>query len=104
MVTLLLALSGGFKALAVLASMALLLTYLAVCLAALKIRYDRPKAPGSFRAPGGPTVGLLASAAVIWVLAQSTRRETVAMAAVVALSVLYYFLRRNAASRSVTHG
>ena len=103
-VTLLLALSGGFKALAVLASMALLLTYLAVCLAALKIRYDRPQAPGSFRAPGGPTVGLLASAAVVWVLAQSTRRETVAMTAVVALSVLYYFLRRNAASRSVSHG
>jgi len=103
-VTLLLALSGGFKALAVLASMALLLTYLAVCLAALKIRYDRPQAPGSFRAPGGPTVGLLASAAVVWVLAQSTRRETVAMIAVVALSVLYYFLRRNAASRSVSHG
>ena len=34
--------------------------------------------------PGGPTVGLLASAAVVWVLAQSTRRETVAMTAVVA--------------------
>jgi len=102
--TLLLALSGGFKALAVLASMALLLVYLGVCLAALKLRYSRPRPPGSFRAPGGPTVGLLASAAVVWVLAQSTRRETVAMAAVLALSVLYYFLRQNAASRSVTHG
>lgn len=93
-VTLLLALSGGFKALAVLASMALLLVYLGVCLAALKLRYSRPRPTGSFRAPGGPTVGLLASAAVIWVLAQSTRQETVAMAAVIALSVLYYFVRR----------
>jgi APA family basic amino acid/polyamine antiporter len=103
-VTLLLALSGGFKALAILASMALLLTYLAVCLAALKIRYDRPRAPGSFRAPGGPTVALLASAVVLWVLAHSTRKEVLAMAALVAVSVLYYFLRRNAASRSVSHG
>ncbi len=103
-VTLLLSLSGGFKALAVLASMALLLVYLAVCLAALKLRYSRPRPPGSFRAPGGPTVGLLASATVIWVLAQSTRREAVAMAAVIALSVLYYFVRRMAAPRSLTHG
>lgn len=98
--TLLLTLSGGFKVMAVLASMALLLLYLAVCLAALKLRYSRPRPPGSFRAPGGPTVGLLASAAVVWVLAQSTRRETVAMAAVIALSVLYYFVRRRTASGS----
>lgn len=93
-VTLALTLSGGFEALAVVASMALLLVYLAVCLAALKIRYDRPRAPGSFRAPGGPTVALLASAVVFWVLAHSTRKEFLAMAALVAVSVLYYAVRR----------
>jgi len=89
-----LSLSGGFKALAVLASMALLLTYLAVCLAALRLRYTRIQAPGTFRAPGGPTVALLASAVVVWVLAHSTRRETLAMAAAIALSILYYVIRR----------
>ena len=89
-----LALSGGFRPLAVLASMSLLLVYLGVCLAALRIRYTRPHVPGAFRAPGGPTVALLASAVVIWVLAQSTRREVVAMAIFIGASLLYYLIRR----------
>jgi amino acid transporter len=89
-----LALSGGFRRLAVLASMSLLLVYLAVCLAALRIRYTRPHIPGTFRAPGGPTIALVASAVVIWVLAQSTRREIVAMAIFVGISLLYYLIRR----------
>ena len=87
---LLLTLSGGFKALAVLSGMALLLVYLAVCLAALQFRYRRPPVPGSFRAPGGPTVALLASAVVIWVLTHSTRRETLGMAALIVGSVVCY--------------
>ncbi|HEX5820019.1 MAG TPA: APC family permease, partial [Gemmatimonadales bacterium] len=44
--TLAFGLSGGFKALAVVASMALLLTYLAVCLAALRLRLTRPPVAG----------------------------------------------------------
>jgi amino acid transporter len=92
-VALLLTLSGGFKALAVVASMALLLTYLAVCLAALQFRYKRPPVPGSFRAPGGPTVALLASAVVLWVLAHSTRTETLGMAGLIAVSLVYYVVR-----------
>jgi amino acid transporter len=90
-----LALSGGFRSLAVLASMSLLLVYLAVCLAALRIRYTRPHMPGTFRAPGGPTVALVASAVVLWVLAQSTRREIAAMAIFVGVSVLYHVIRRS---------
>lgn len=101
---LLLTLSGGFKALAVLSSMALLLTYLAVCLAALQFRYRRPRVPGSFRAPGGPTVAVLASAVVIWVLAHSTRKETLSMAALMAASVVYYVIRRRTVIRSGTNG
>jgi APA family basic amino acid/polyamine antiporter len=93
-VTLALSLSGGFAVLAVLASMALLLIYLAVCLAALKIRYDRPRAPGSFRAPGGPMVALLASGVVLWVLSHSTRREAFGMAALIGASIVYYLLRQ----------
>jgi amino acid transporter len=93
-VTLLLSLSGGFEALAVLASMALLLVYLAVCLAALRMRYGRPRVPGRFRAPGGPTVALLASAVVVWVLAHSTRREAIGMAALIGLAVIFYLVRQ----------
>jgi APA family basic amino acid/polyamine antiporter len=93
-ITLALALSGGFKALAILSSAALLLTYLAVCLAALKLRYTRPPVPGAFRAPGGPTVALLAVAVVLWLLAHSTPREALAMAAVIVASTLFYLVRR----------
>jgi amino acid transporter len=89
-----LAVSGGFRALAVLSSMALLLIYLGVCLAALKLRYSRPRPPGTFRTPGGPTVALIASATVIWVLSHSTRREVLAFVAVAVVASLYYAIRR----------
>ena len=102
--TLLLTLSGGFKALAVLSGMALLLVYLAVCLAALQLRYRRPAVPESFRAPGGPTVALLASAVVVWVLTHSTRRETLGMVALIAASSIYYLIRRRTSLRSASHG
>lgn len=99
-----LALSGGFRALAIFSGLALLLTYLAVSLAVLRLRATRPAAAGTFRLPGGPLIPLLASAAVLWVASHSTWKEFAAMAAVIAVSVLYYFLRRKAASRSVSHG
>ncbi len=88
-----LAVSGGFRALAVLASMALLLVYLAVCLAALRLRYTRAAVPGVFRAPGGPLVAILGSLAVVWLLAHSAWRETAAMGGVVAASAVYYGLQ-----------
>jgi transcriptional regulator len=93
-----LSLSCGFRPLAVLASISLLLVYLAVCLAALRIRYSLPQLPGAFRAPGGPTIALLASLGVLWLLAQSTRREVVAMAVVIATATLYYVIRRRLAA------
>jgi amino acid transporter len=55
----LLAISGGFRPLAVIASVSLPLVYLAVCLAALKLRVTRDHPPGAFRAPGGPLVPVL---------------------------------------------
>lgn len=92
--TFLVAATGAFTPLAVLSSMALLLAYLGVCLAALRFRYTRPRAPGSFRAPGGPTVALLAAAAVVWLLAHSTLQEALSMAALIAAAALYYAIRR----------
>jgi amino acid transporter len=92
--TFLASVSGAFRQLAVLSSMALLLVYLGVCLAALKLRYARPRPAGAFRMPGGPVPALLASATVVWLLAHSTLREATAMAAFVALAILYYVVRR----------
>ena len=93
-----LAATGGFRALAILSSMALLLVYLGVCLAALKFRYTRPRPAGAFRAPGGPTVALLGSAAVIWVLSHSTRHEVLAFCAVTVFASIWYLIRRATAA------
>ncbi|MGH9615487.1 MAG: APC family permease [Acidobacteriaceae bacterium] len=90
----LLAVSGGFKRLAVLSSVSILCVYLAVCVGALKLRYTRQRQPGAFRAAGGPAVGILGSAAVIWLLAHSTKVEASALAGTLAVSIAYYFGRR----------
>lgn len=95
-----LALTGSFAPLAVLSSVSLLLVYLGVALAALRLR-GRPRPPGAFRAPGGPLVPVLAAGAVLWLLAQSTRREAATMAAVLTAAAAYYAVRTRATRRLV---
>ena len=98
-VTFLLAVSGAFRHLAVLSSASLLCVYLAVCLGALWVRYTRPPVPGAFRAPGGPLVGILGAASVIWMLRYITRREFIALAVALALGTAYYAVRHAVVSR-----
>lgn len=88
------AISGTFKPLAILASISLLLVYLAVCLAALKLRAAGPAPEGAFRAPGGPLVPLLGAATVVWLLAHTTRGEAVGMAVAIGAAAAYYLVRR----------
>jgi APA family basic amino acid/polyamine antiporter len=90
----LLAASGGFKRLAVLSSISILCVYVAICLGALKLRYTRKQAPGAFRAPGGPLIGILGSIVVIWLLSHSTRVEVSALSGTLAVSIAYYFVRQ----------
>ena len=91
-----LAVSGTFKPLAILASVSLLLIYLVVCLAALKMRASGPAPAGAFRAPGGPLVPVLGAATVGWLLAHTTRAEALGLAATVGLAALYFLVRRQA--------
>ena len=52
---------------------AVLLIYLATCLATLRLRYLDVRSDGvPFRIPGGPTVPLLACAVVLWLLSSAT--------------------------------
>jgi basic amino acid/polyamine antiporter, APA family len=90
----LLAATGGFKHLAVLSSASILCVYLAICLGALKLRYTRKREPGAFRAPGGPLIGILGSAVVIWLLWHSTKVEVGALSGTLAVSIGYFFVRR----------
>jgi amino acid transporter len=86
--------TGSFRALTVLSSISLLLVYLGVCLAALRLRRTRAPLPGAFRLPLGPLVPVLAVATVCWLLAQSTRTEALGMVAVLAVAALYYAVLR----------
>ncbi len=91
--TFLIAATGAFRHLAILSSASSLSVYLAVCLSALRLRYTRKQAAGAFRAPGGPTVGLMGAAFVMWILSFTTRLEFGALAGTLALGSAYYYLR-----------
>lgn len=88
-----LAVIGQFRELAILSSISILPAYLAICMGALRLRYTRKKEPGAFRAPGGPTVGILGASMIVWLLAHSTRAEMESLGVTIALGMGYYFAR-----------
>jgi len=85
--------SGGFKQLAVLASCSLLLIYLGVVLATVKLRMK--KGDGSektFKAPGGLITPLVAATAIIWLLSHLERNEILSTGVFIAFIGLVYLL------------
>ena len=71
---------SDFKRLAELASSSLLIIYLAVALATIRLRYKKEIAEtGGFRIPGGLLVPILAIIVVCWFLSHITRAEVKAM-------------------------
>ncbi len=91
----LLAVSGGFKQLAILSSAAVLLIYLGVVLASVRLRTKASTATGSgFRVPGGPVLPILASVGIIWLLSNLAAVELIYMGIFIAiLSAIWFFLR-----------
>ncbi len=88
----LLAISGGFKSLAILASSSTLLIYLGVVLAMFKIRIkpDSTNSP-QFKVPGGYLVPVLSLGVLVWLLAQVPLKEFVALTIFFALVTVFYF-------------
>ncbi len=88
------ALSGTFKYLAIVATGAILLVDLGVCLAVLRLRQrdGMPKA-GQFRLPFGPVIPLLGCGVVVWLLLQMPWDEAVSVAALVAGCIGLYVIR-----------
>ncbi len=85
--------SGGFTQLAVLASAAILIIYLAVIMATLKLRKSR-QVEGSkeFRIPGGwliPAIGIIA---IIWLLTQLSKWEIVSVLLFIIILAVAYLL------------
>jgi APA family basic amino acid/polyamine antiporter len=68
--------TGGFKQLAILASCALLLIYLAVVLAVIRLRYKKDNHnESSFQLPGGLLIPLIAIASIICYFYSSSMRD-----------------------------
>jgi amino acid transporter len=98
-----LALTGSFLVLAVVATGAILLVYLGVALAVLKLRHrDGPPSAGQFTIPGGPVVPVLSAAVIIWLLLQMTVGEATGAGALLAVTVVIYLVRKGIKTQSGT--
>jgi basic amino acid/polyamine antiporter, APA family len=94
--------TGSFRELVIVASSGTLLLYLICCLGLLRLRAKRVAMDGEpFHAPGGAIVPLAASAIIVWMLTTLEWRELAAAFTLVIVSGAAYWLQaRLAASRS----
>lgn len=88
-----LASSGGFKQLATLASSSVLIIYLAVVLAMIKLRFSK-EVGGGFKIPGGLIIPILAVAVICWFLYQVSWPEVKAMGIFFICCMIIYFINR----------
>ncbi len=89
------AVSGGFKQLAVLASAAILLIYLAVILAAIKLRKQKQAASEkTFRAPGGLLFPVIGIATIVWLLTCLSKWEILSSIIFIAAVCVIYFVMK----------
>jgi len=95
-----LSVAGGFKQLAVLASAAILLIYLAVILATIKLRMKKQEAAEkTFRVPGGLIIPFIGIAAIIWLLTSLSKWEILSTLIFIALVSLIYFIMKKSKNK-----
>jgi len=93
----LLALSGGFAVLAVVAASGTLAMYLICCLGVLRLRAKGVSGTETpFVMPGGPTIPVLASLGIVALLASLERTELLWLGVVLAVCAIPYWVRRQA--------
>lgn len=100
------AVTGSFRALALVASGGALMLYLLACLAAVRLRRLGVRADGApLDFPGGIPIAVLASLAIVWVLTSLSGAEFGALAVMVAVaSVMYAWARWRRTARHPTTG
>jgi len=88
--------SGGFKQLAILASCSLLLIYLGVILAMIKLRTKKEQpAEHAFKVPGGLSIPFIAIGAIAWLLSHLSAKEIISTTIFIAIiSVIYFFMKK----------
>ncbi len=86
---------GGFKQLAVLASSAILIVYLLVIFATIKLRKQKSELPGKlFKAPGGLLFPIIGIASIIWLLTSLTKKEMLSAAIFIAIICIFYLVMK----------
>ena len=90
-----LSISGGFKQLALLASAAILIVYLSVILATIKLRKQKPGiGEKTFRAPGGLLIPIMGIAAIAWLLTSLSKWEILSAIVFIALIGVIFIAMR----------
>jgi APA family basic amino acid/polyamine antiporter len=85
--------SGGFQQLAIMASAIILLVYLAVILATIKLRMNKHKGDEKlFKAPGGWATPLIGIAAIVWLLTGLGKWEILSTLIFIAAVCIIYFV------------
>jgi len=88
--------SGGFKQLAILASAAILLIYLAVILSTIKLRMRKTDViEKTFRIPGGLIIPVIGIAAIVWLLTSLSKWEILSTLIFIAVVCILYFIMKN---------
>lgn len=97
------AVSGGFKQLAIIVSATSLLIYAAVVLATIKFRITgRANKQGTFKIPGGLTVHIAALLAVALFIVQLELKEIIGLSIFLCVLSIIYFLRSAQRKRSAS--
>ncbi len=87
--------AGGFQQLAIMASGIILLVYLAVILATLKLRKKKVEGEEKyFKAPGGLITPLIAIAAIIWLLTSLGKWEILSTLIFITAVIIFYFITK----------
>jgi amino acid transporter len=101
-VVLVIAITGSFEQLVLIANGAVLLAYAACCAAAWRLRQLDVREGGvPFRIPGGALVPVLALLVIAWMMTGLTRREWLAIGAVLAIAIVLYLTTAGVRRRAV---
>lgn len=99
------ALSGTFVTLLIVSVLAALTVYVVCCLATIQLQRKNVRDEGAvpFNVPGGPIIPILATAMVLWLMSSSTKQEFLAMAVMIAVLTLLFFVMRMMRKSFPTH-
>ncbi|RVT71738.1 amino acid permease [Flavobacterium sufflavum] len=90
----LIAATGSFESLVVIASSSILIVYLGVVFSVIKLRYTQKSNPDEFTIPGGLSVPILSITIILYFLSNLTQNEIIGtLIAIGVLSVIYALIR-----------